>query len=326
MKSGSREEKPHRLNKLIVIDGFAILHRAYHALPPLKSKEGKLTNAVYGFFSMLLKLINDLKPEYITVCFDRPKPTFRSALYVGYQAHRPEMESDLSLQIELVHDALKDSKIKIFELDGYEADDLIGTIANQVVKAKKNTQVIIVSGDRDLLQLVNSHVFMIAPITGITKMIFFDTEKVSEKYGLKPHQFIDYKALVGDPSDNYPGVSGIGPKTASDLIGKYKTFENIYKNLADLPQKIGIKLAQDAEQAALAKKLATIAIDAPIKIKVEECSTDRIDKKELLKFFEKLGFKSLIERINSKNVQSKETTKKESSKKQNKENGQLGLL
>ncbi|EKD86340.1 MAG: DNA polymerase I [uncultured bacterium] len=340
MKSGSKNRKTGKISKLVVIDGFAILHRAYHALPPLKSKEGKLTNAVYGFFSMFLKLINDLKPEYITVCFDRPKPTFRSALYVGYQAHRPEMESDLTSQIELVHDALKDSKIKIFELDGYEADDLIGTIAKQVTKDTKgkkkppnisisqshNIQVIIVSGDRDLLQLVNPHVNIIAPVTGITKMIFFDTEKVVEKYGLKPHQFIDYKALVGDPSDNYPGVSGIGPKTASGLIGKYETFENIYRNLADLPQKIGIKLAQDAEQAALAKKLATIATDAPIKIKVEECSTDRIDKKELVKFFEKLGFKSLIERINSKNVQSKETTKKESSKKQNKENGQLGLL
>jgi len=314
------------MKKLIVIDGFAILHRAYHALPPLKAKDGTLTNAVYGFFSMFLKLLNDVRPDYIAVCLDRPAPTFRQSLYVGYQAQRPSMESDLSLQIDLVHQALEKSKIKIFELDGYEADDLIGTIAKQVVQNKEEIQVIIVSGDRDLLQLVNPQVRMIAPVTGITKMILFDEEKVEEKYGLKPHQFIDYKALVGDASDNYPGVSGIGPKTASNLLKEYETFENIYKNLNKLPEGLALKLAQDAEQAALAKKLATIVLDAPIKIKIQDCSANNIDREELVKFFENLGFKSLIERSQAGEKVQKVEKKQKKETKEKKDNGQLGLL
>jgi DNA polymerase-1 len=312
------------MKKLILIDGFAILHRAYHALPPLKSKDGVLTNAVYGFFSMFLKLQNDIRPDYIVVCFDRPKPTFRQELYVGYQAQRPAMESDLSSQIELVHKALDKAKIKIFEVDGYEADDLIGTIAKQVVEKGEETQVIIVSGDRDLLQLVNSHVKMIAPVVGITKMILFDDEKVEEKYGLKPHQFIDYKALVGDASDNYPGVTGVGPKTAGNLLKKYGTFENIYANLGEIQPNLALKLATDAEQAALAKKLATIALDAPIKIKIEDCASDKINRKELIEFFQDLGFKSLVERVIEKAEVQKVEPKVEKEKK--KDSGQLGLL
>jgi DNA polymerase-1 len=312
------------MKKLIVIDGFAILHRAYHALPPLNSKDGVITNAVYGFFSMFLKLFNDIKPEYITVCFDRPKPTFRKQMYVGYQAHRPAMDSDLTPQVKLVRDSLKKANIKTFELDGYEADDLIGTIAKQVVEKKENVKVLIVSGDRDLLQLVNEDVNVIAPITGITKMILFDSLKVEEKYGLKPHQFIDYKALVGDSSDNYPGVTGIGPKTACDLIKKFDTFENIYKNLGKVQPNLALKLATDAEQAAMAKKLATIAIDAPITFRLKDCESSSINRRELLKFFEKLGFKSLVTRFYEPEV--KEKPKVEEKKKEEKKDEQLGLL
>jgi len=314
------------MKKLIVIDGHAILHRAYHALPPLTSKDGTVTNAVYGFFSMFLKILGDVKPDCVVICFDRPKPTFRKQMYVGYQAHRPTMESDLVPQIKLVREALMDAKIQIFEVDGYEADDLIGTISKQAVKGDKNLQVIIVSGDRDLLQLVNNNVLMIAPVTGITKMILFDTEKVKEKYNLEPHQFIDYKALVGDPSDNYPGVLGIGPKTAADLLNKYDTFENIYKHLGEIPENLALKLAQDAEQAALAKKLATIATDAPIKIKIEDCASDKIDKKNLTEFFNKMGFKSLLTRLEGDIKVQKVEKKQEEKVKEKKENKQLGLL
>lgn len=304
------------MNKIVLIDGHAILHRAYHALPPLSNKEGLKTNAVYGFFSMFLKIVEDLKPEYVVVCFDRPKPTFRKSLYVGYQAHRPPMESDLMPQIDLVKEKLSEIKIETFELDGYEADDLIGTISEQV---HNDTQVIIVSGDRDLLQLVNSHVFMLAPVTGMTKMTLFDGEKVEEKYGLKPKQIVDYKALVGDASDNYPGVSGIGPKTACDLLRKYENFENLYKHLAEIPEKTSLKLAQDAEQAALAKKLATIVTDAPIKFELDKASVDKLDRKKLLAVFEELGFKSLISRVTSLKQESKKDEKKD-------KNEQLGLL
>lgn len=310
------------MEKLLLIDGNAIVHRAFHALPPLHVYKGKPTNAVYGFFAMVLKVINDLRPEYITVCFDRKAPTFRKQLYVGYQAQRPKMVDELSSQFVLIHQILEEAKFKIFEVDGYEADDLIGTISNQ---AKE--EVIILSGDRDLLQLVNGHVKMIAPITGVTKMIEFDKSAVVEKYGLEPEQLPDYKALVGDASDNYPGVGGIGPKTASILIKDFKTLENLYTHLGDVSPRISEKLATDAEQAALAKKLATIDVNAPIKFKNIDSKASDIDKKSILKNFKMLKFNSLVERFGLEKA--KEITEIKEAfvvKKQEKEDNQLELL
>lgn len=283
------------MKKLVLIDGNAIIHRAFHALPPMNSPTGKPTNAVYGFFSMLVKIINDLKPEYLVVCFDRKKPTFRKQMYVGYQAKRPTMSDDLVPQIDMVHKALDAGKVPHFGIDGYEADDLIGTISVQAVKV--NLEVIILSGDRDLLQLVNHHVLMLAPIVGMTNMTLFDEAKVEEKYGLKPAQFIDYKSLVGDNSDNYPGVTGIGPKTAADLLNKYQSLENLYANISNLPPQIAQKLATDAEQAAMAKKLATIITDAPLNFKKEEAEVSKIDIKGLIDNLEKLGFNNLLKRL-----------------------------
>lgn len=297
------------MEKLVLIDGNAILHRAFHALPPLNNKDGVPTNAVYGFFSMLFKIIGDLKPEYLIVCFDKKAPTFRKQMYVGYQAKRPTMSDDLIPQIELVHKALDFAQVQHFEIDGYEADDLIGTIAKKAVE--EQIQVIIVSGDRDLLQLVNSHVLMLAPIIGITKMTLFDEVKVKEKYGLNPSQIVDYKALVGDASDNYPGVSGIGPKTASSLLQKYETFENLYANLLELPETIALKLATDAEQASLAKKLATILQDAPLKLELEKSTLDKIDEQALKKYLESLGFSGLLKRMPKITEHRKEDKNKE---------------
>lgn len=288
------------MKKLVLIDGNAIIHRAFHALPPLNNKDGQPTNAVYGFFTMLLKIIDDLSPEYLVVCFDKKAPTFRKQLYVGYQATRPKPSDDLIPQFDMVHRALDKAKIKHFAVDGYEADDLIGTISKEA-KAK-NLQTIIVSGDRDLLQLVNHQVLMLAPIIGMTKMTLFDEVKVREKYGLEPWQIVDYKALVGDASDNYPGVTGIGPKTASGLLSKYQTLEGVYEHLADLSPQIQEKLAQDAEQAVLAKKLATIVLDAPVKFEEEDAEITKIDKQALKKVFEKLGFKSLLARLAKENL------------------------
>lgn len=284
------------MKKLVLVDGNAIVHRAYHALPEL-TRNNQSVNAVYGFFLMILKILTDVKPDYLIVCFDRPKPTFRKALYVGYQATRPEMEESLSSQFKIIHEALERAKVEIFEIDGYEADDLIGTIATKAVEESDSLEVIIVTGDRDMLQLVNSKVSVLAPIVGVTKMILFDTQKVIEKYGLKPEQFVDYKALVGDSSDNYPGVGGIGPKTASNLLNKYGNFENLYNNLAELPEKLSLKLATDAEQAALAKKLAEIVKDAPLNLDIDKSAVSNFESEELKKFFSKLGFKSLLERI-----------------------------
>lgn len=313
------------MKKLILIDGNAILHRAFHALPPLNNKDGKPTNAVYGFFSMLFKIIGDLKPEYLIVCFDRKAPTFRKSMYVGYQAKRPTMSDDLVPQIDVVHKALDKAKITHFGIDGYEADDLIGTICKQAVE--KNLEVIIVSGDRDLLQLVNSHVLMLAPIVGITTMTLFDEAKVKEKYNLDPSQFIDYKALVGDASDNYPGVAGIGPKTAADLLNKYQTLEGLYEHISELPLPLQTKLANDAEQCALAKKLATIVTDAPLKIVPEDALLSKMDINSLKKMFEELEFNSLLKRltlIEDSAKQNKEEVEKEVREENNSD--QLNLL
>jgi DNA polymerase-1 len=308
------------MKKLVLIDGNAIIHRAFHALPPLNNKDGQPTNAVYGFFMMVLKIVEDIQPEYLVVCFDKKAPTFRKQLYSGYQATRPKMSDDLSPQFAVIHKALDRAKITHFEVDGYEADDLIGTIC-KVAKAK-GLQTIIVSGDRDLLQLVNSHVLMLAPIVGMTKMTLFDEIKVREKYGLEPWQIVDYKALVGDASDNYPGVGGIGPKTASNLLSRYQTLEGVYENLIEISPQIQEKLANDAEQAALAKKLATIVLDAPVKFEEKEAETSKIDNASLKKVFEELNFKSLLGKVSKEPI----VKAKPEVKEEKKDEEQMNLL
>ena len=284
------------MSTLLLIDGNAILHRAYHAYPPtFTDKEGNPTNAIYGFFAMLLKLLDDVKPEHLVICFDRGAPTFRMNMYAGYHENRPQMKDDLVSQVPKLHAAIEEIGIPHFGVDGYEADDLLGTLSVQAKEAGLET--IIVTGDRDLLQLVNDKVKVLMPLVGITKTMLFDEDRVEEKYGVRPDQFIDYKALVGDQSDGYPGVTGIGPKTASSLLQKYGTFENLYKKISELPSQVGEKLAVDAEQAALAKQLATIHLDAPVHLKVEDCLVAQFDKTKFAKVFEELGFASLIKRV-----------------------------
>lgn len=324
------------MRKLLLIDGNAILHRAYHALPPLTNTKGEVVNGVYGFFSMLLTVMNDLKPECVVVCFDRPKPTFRQTMYAGYQQHRPKMAEDLVPQVAILHEMLAKMNVKVFEVDGYEADDLLGTIANKISKIKNINQrskikdeeyieVIILSGDRDLLQLVNSHVKVLAPVVGVKNTILFDSAKVEEKYGIKPEQIVDYKALVGDASDGYPGVAGVGPKTAAHLLQNYRTLEGIYEHIGELNPKLAEKLAQGSEQAALCKKLATIVTDAPIAFKLEECRLNKFKIKDWTDAFGEQGFKSLVKRVETffglEPLKAPEKPKKEK-----KTSGQLGLL
>lgn len=318
------------MKKLILVDGNAIVHRAYHALPPLSAKEGQLTNAVYGFFSMILKIKADLRPEFLIVCFDRPKPTFRKELYVGYQAHREGMDEDLVPQLNFVREGLQKAKVPIFEVDGYEADDLIGTLSVQAVdQREEDVQVIILSGDRDLLQLVNHKVKMLAPVVGMSKMTLYDSHGVEEKYGLRPEQMVDYKALRGDPSDNYPGVPGVGQKTASELLQKYGSLECVYEHLGELPERLAQKLAEGAESAGLAKKLAAIVLDAPVRLNLKKADVNKIDQKALKEFFKDHGFRSLLERLEKgEKIDHKleESKKNEEKKEEDKKNEQLGLL
>ncbi|MCL4397987.1 hypothetical protein M1403_03095 [Patescibacteria group bacterium] len=287
--------------KLVLIDGHAILHRAYHALPPLTNAEGTQTNAVYGFMTMLLRVLEDLKPTHLIVTFDLPQPTFRQQKYTQYQARRPEMGDGLKDQIKLVHELLEALEIEHYEVGGYEADDVIGTLAAQAAKIRNKdtqTEVVIVTGDRDMLQLVNDQVKVCVPVKGLSETKIYTQELIKEEFGVNPSQWVDVKALKGDASDNYSGVVGIGPKTAQDLIAKYDTLENLYKHLGELPPKVATKLAEGAENAGLAQELARIVCDVPLKLELDKAEVKNINWKNGAEYMQnKLGFKSLVSRI-----------------------------
>ncbi len=287
------------MKRLVLIDGNAILHRAYHALPPLTAPDGSVVNAVYGFTSMLLKLFADLKPDYLVVAFDRPKPTFRQKIYKAYQAKRPKMDEELVGQIERVHEVVKSFGIPIYEVDGFEADDVIGTLTKQVKTSK--TQVIVVTGDRDLLQLVDEHTFIYMLVRGLTEAKLYDSSEVKAKMGVVPKLIPDYKAIAGDASDNYPGVPGIGPKTAVELLSQFGSLENLLqtakKHGGKLPENLTEKLRQGEESAQLSHELATIRTDAPVTLKLEEAARGSLDTPAARKVLEELNFKSLLKRL-----------------------------
>ncbi|MBI5045351.1 MAG: hypothetical protein HZC02_05505 [Candidatus Levybacteria bacterium] len=299
------------MRKLVLIDGSALLHRAYHAMPGLTNSHGQVVNAVYGFFSMFLGVLQEQNPDYIVVCFDKSKPTIRQSMFAGYHQHRPPMASDLSDQVILIDELLEDLNVFVAHLEGYEGDDVIGTFAREAKEEDPTIEVVIVTGDRDMLQLVDDRTKVLMTITGMTKTALFDKGMVEEKYGVRPSQFVDYKALIGDPSDGYPGISGIGPKTASNLLQKFGTFESLYKRINEVPEKVGLKLATDAEQGALAKKLATIMVDAPIHLDLAAASVSQLDFQNLRKGFERHSFKSLLARLDAKiPLKIKEASKK----------------
>lgn len=284
------------MSKLVLVDGNAILHRAYHSMPAtLTSRNGEQINAVYGFTSMLLTIISDLKPTHLAICFDRKEPTFRKEMYEKYQSQRPEMDKELSSQISIVKKVINAFAIPIFEKAGFEADDLIGTIAK--TSEKTIDSVIIVTGDRDILQLVSAKTKVYLPIKGLTNAKLMGKNEVMEKLGVWPEQIIDYKALVGDPSDNYPGVPGIGPKTAEGLIDKYDNFGNIYKHLDEINDSVKLKLSSGKEKGDMSYKLAKIKTDVDIEIDLDEIGTWSINKKEILEVFSEIGFRSLSERV-----------------------------
>jgi len=286
-----------RTDRLVLIDGHAILHRAYHALPPLTTRSGELVNAVYGFATMLFRILNELQPKYLAVAFDTPKPNFRHMEYVGYQAQRPKTDSELSGQIEKVQELVATFDIPIFSVEGFEADDVIGTLAEQASQSKVD-EVVIVTGDRDLMQLVRDEVKLYMPTRGLSEGQMVGRKEVQEKMGLPPEQIVDYKGLVGDQSDNYPGVSGIGPKTAVELLKKFGTLEEIYKRLGEVGNKVTVrKLAEGVESAMLCKKLAIIITNVPISLDLEKCLIQNYDKEKVIRFFKELGFRSLISRM-----------------------------
>lgn len=282
----------------LVIDGSAIIHRAYHAMPSLNTPEGIPTGAVHGFFSMLLKLYGELRPSHIAVAFDRPTPTFRKELFKGYQAQRPSMDSDLSPQFPIIQNILTKARIPVYFLDGFEADDIIGTLAHKAEEAGDISY--IVTGDRDMMQLVDSRTKVLMPIRGISEMKLFDEKRVMEHFGVPPERIVELKALQGDASDNYPGVSGVGPKTAAGLIDTYKTVENVYEHLEEIKkknQKLAEKLEMGHDSAILCHQLATILQDVPFEYNYKDCEIKNISYEDWRKAFESYSFKTLPKRL-----------------------------
>lgn len=282
------------MGKLVLIDGNAILHRAFHAMPPLTTRSGEPINAVYGLVSMFLRVIQDLKPDAIAVAFDEKEPTFRHKEFGKYQSQRPPTADELSSQFGKARDFFKAAKVPIYSMPGFEADDVIGTIAD-----KSDGDVVIVTGDRDILQLVNDkkNIKLYMPIAGLTNAKLFAEKEAKERMGVPADKIPDYKALVGDPSDNYPGVSGIGPVTAEKLLEEYDSIDHIYAHLLDIDPKVRQKLEAQKDDAKLFHRLATIVRDVPIKIDYKDMGKWKIDNIEVLNLFQEFGFKTLTERI-----------------------------
>ncbi len=347
------------MSRLVLIDGNAILHRAFHALPPMTNSAGEPTNAVYGFVAMLIRVIEELKPTHLAVTFDRPGGTFRNELYKEYQAQRPKMDDALAFQVKSVHDATAALGFPIYEKDGFEADDVLGTIASQVAKDikilrdkdikkenKKNTpnisisqspniEVVIVTGDRDLLQLVNDHVKLFMPVKGgLGEAKLYGEKEAKERMGVPPSQITDLKGLMGDPSDNYPGIDGIGPKTAITLLKKFGSVENLLKNIDKVEnQKLREKLINGKKDLLVSYKLATVVTDAPVDFTLEKAKlpADFLTE-DVVKLFGHFEFRTLLKRLSK--LSGKEVTedprfRKDDNKKNDKkkiDENQMGLF
>ncbi len=306
---------------MVLIDGHALVHRAFHALPPtMASAKGVLTNAVFGFTSVLIKMIKDLKPEYIVATFDLPGPTFRHEEFAEYKVHRQKAPDELHAQLPLVKEVLTAFGIPIFTKPGFEADDVIGALAEKA-KKNKDLQVVIMTGDLDTLQLVDENKVVVFTLKkGVTDTVIYDEKEVFNRYGLKPSQVVDFKGLKGDPSDNIPGVPGIGEKTASVLIQNFQSIENLYKAISNfqlpiskkdktkikppLSEKLIQKLQENKEMAFFSKKLATIIKDIDIDFQLDKAEwLSFYDQSKVQKVLQDLGFYSLIKRLDElKNI------------------------
>lgn len=294
------------MGKLVLIDGNSILNRAFYGImgsKMLQSKDGTPTNAVYGFLAILFKILEDIKPEYLVVAFDLKGPTKRHEMYDGYKANRKGMPDELACQMPIIKEILRAMKIDIVEKQGYEGDDILGTLS--VYGEKQGLDVTILSGDRDTFQLATDKVTIRIPRTkmGKTEVEDFNKAKVEEIYNLEPKQLIEVKGLQGDTSDNIPGVPGIGEKTALKLIQEYKNIENLYKLLEegkaeDVKGKTRERIIENKDLAFLSKELGTININAPIEENLEEFKVEEWDKPKVLKLFKELNFNRYIERFN----------------------------
>jgi DNA polymerase I len=284
------------MSKLLIIDGHAVIHRAYHSIPNL-TVNGQPVNALYGFYSMLLSAISQIKPKYLIVCLDSPGPTFRQSEFVGYRAKRKAPDRELISQLPLLESTLLDSHIQTFAMGGYEADDLIATISRKATKKKFIDETIIITGDKDLMQLVDSKTYLLMPIHGLSETKLFKSTDVVEKLGVKPNQVVDLKALMGDMSDNYPGVAGIGPKAATDLLSQYQNLDNVYTHINEIKLSVKEKLIKEKDNAYLSQKLAVLIDNIPLKFKFSQGRLNQNIFSGLKNMFKSYNFKSLISRL-----------------------------
>lgn len=278
--------------RLVLIDGHSLAFRAFHALPPdMSAPTGELTNAVYGFMSMLLKVIQEQKPEYVAVAFDLGRP-FRHDLYEAYKGHRQRTPDELHTQVERIKQIVSALNIPIFELEPYEADDILATLALQA--EARGVDTIIVTGDRDILQVVDDHITVLTSGRTFSDTIYYTPESVKARYGLEPNQLVDYKALIGDKSDNIPGVKGIGEKGATDVLQRYGTLEAVYADIDNVtPNRLQTALKAGKADADLSHKLGQIVSDVPIQLDLEACRTRRYDRQKVVAIFQELAFRSL---------------------------------
>src|SRR3990167_1112566 len=285
-------------DKLVVIDGNALVHRAWHALPPLATKSGKIVNAVYGFMLVFLKVLKDLKPTHCVVTFDLPGPTFRHKQFADYKTTRVKQPDELYAQIPVLKEVLSAFRVSVLEVEGYEADDVIGTVSEAASKAALPT--IIVTGDLDTLQLVDEHTRVYTLKKGLTDTVVYDAAAVKERYGLNPDELVEYRALKGDPSDNIPGVKGVGEKTAVALIKKFGTIASLYENLEKskiikppLTARLKEILLAHKKEAMMSRDLSEIVRDVPLKISLDNLRRQAPDEGKVVKLFQDLEFKSL---------------------------------
>jgi DNA polymerase-1 len=293
------EEKKQK-DTLLLIDANSLVHRAFHALPPFSTEDGRPSGALYGLASILIKVFKERPPKYVAAAFDFPKPSFRKREYEEYKSGRASKPSELIEQIKEAHTLIDKFGIKIFEKEGWEADDIINTLAHR--NLDKNLQVIMLSGDLDMLQAVRGDdVVAEVPKRGISETAIYNEDAVRERFGIAPKKFADYKGLVGDTSDNIPGVPGVGPKTAKELLKNYDSLEDIYEKTEGVGmtnKKLYEKLMKNKESAIMSKKLAILDENVPITAELEDLKVRRVlTDGTILEYLNGLGFKSLVKRI-----------------------------
>ncbi len=300
LEDQKKSDKP----TFLLIDGHAVIYRAYFGFPGLTNSAGQLANAAFGFSRILLTAIRDFEPEYMAVAFDNHAPTFRHQNFADYKAHRAEMPDDLKPQIDMVKQVVKALNIPQFEVPGFEADDIIGTISRilDLPENEKKVMTVIVTGDRDTFQLVDNNTHVWLPARNKDQAATeYDAAGVERKMGVSPNQIIDLKALMGDSSDNIPGVKGIGPKTAADLIKKFGNINALYEALENqtadaekISKKVAEKLVAEKDQAMMSQALATIDRNVPLEFSLKDCTVHDYNKEVITELFNSWGFKSLI--------------------------------